>query len=139
VAYLADLRPRRAPGARRITPLAFKTGPGGLMDVDFWPAAACGARHPPFTFPSVAAMLACLLRTRAQRLRGLRRAARAGRAPAGGRTGGREIPAEGEALAAIAGWSARPRRQAARAFRALRRRIRAATSRCERGTIAAPD
>ena len=87
--------------------LAFKTGPGGLMDVDFLAGGGLlerGARDFP-AFPSVAAMLACTLpeeRTRALladygALRVVEARARwvAGRAV-------EEIPAAGEGLVAIA-------------------------------------
>jgi glutamate-ammonia-ligase adenylyltransferase len=107
--YLADLRARveRERAREGDAMLAFKTGPGGLMDVDFLAGGGLleqGARgFPPL--PSVAAMLACTLpeeRTRSLRadyaaLRVLESRARwvAGRAV-------EEIPAERAALVALA-------------------------------------
>ena len=107
--YLADLRARveRERAKEGAAQLAFKTGPGGLMDVDFLAGGGLlerGAREFP-ALPSVAALLACTLpeaRTQGLRadyaaLRVLESRARwvAGRAV-------EEIPAEREALAAIA-------------------------------------
>jgi glutamate-ammonia-ligase adenylyltransferase len=107
--YLADLRARveRERAREGSGTLAFKTGPGGLMDVDFLAGGGLlerGAREFP-PLPSVAAMLACTLpeeRTRGLRadyaaLRVLESRARwvAGRAV-------EEVPAEPEALAAVA-------------------------------------
>jgi glutamine synthetase adenylyltransferase len=73
-AYLADLRARvereRAPEG--VQWLAFKTGAGGLMDIDFLAGGGLlerGARRFP-EYPSVAAMLACTLpEERTRRLR----------------------------------------------------------------------
>jgi glutamate-ammonia-ligase adenylyltransferase len=107
--YLADLRARveRERAGEDAAKLAFKTGAGGLMDVDFIAGGGLleqGVPDPP-RLPSVAAMLACTLpeeRTRHLRadyaaLRVLESRARwvAGRAV-------EEIPAEPEALAAVA-------------------------------------
>jgi glutamate-ammonia-ligase adenylyltransferase len=107
--YLADLRARveRERAQEGAAKLAFKTGAGGLMDVDFLAGGGLlerGAREFP-PLPSVGAMLACTLpeeRTRGLRadyaaLRVLESRARwvAGRAV-------EEIPAERDALAAVA-------------------------------------
>jgi glutamate-ammonia-ligase adenylyltransferase len=107
--YLADLRARveRERAQEGAARLAFKTGPGGLMDVDFLAGGGLlerGVREFP-PLPSVAAMLSCTLpeeRTRGLRadyaaLRVLESRARwvAGRAV-------EEIPGEPEALAAVA-------------------------------------
>ena len=133
--YLADLRARveRERAKEGSAPLAFKTGPGGLMDIDFLAGGGLLERGAPEfpVFPSVAAMLACVLpapRTQALRadyaaLRVLESRARwvAGRAV-------EEIPAEGEALAAIAELlepGLAPAELLER-IRRLRRRIRAA-------------
>ena len=133
--YLADLRARveRERAKEGSAPLAFKTGPGGLMDIDFLAGGGLlerGAREFP-AFPSVAAMLACALpdeRTRRLRadyaaLRVLESRARwvAGRAV-------EEIPAEGEGLVAIAELvepGLAPAELLER-IRSVRRRIRAA-------------
>ena len=63
--YLADLRARveRERAREGSGPLAFKTGPGGLMDIDFLAGGGLlerGAREFP-ALPSVAALLACTL------------------------------------------------------------------------------
>ncbi len=107
--YLADLRARveRERAKEGVAKVAFKTGPGGLMDIDFLAGGGLLERgageFPPL--PSVAALLGCTLpeeRTRALRadydaLRVLESRARwvAGRAV-------EEVPAERAALAAIA-------------------------------------
>ena len=129
--YLADLRARveRERAKEDAAQLAFKTGPGGLMDVDFLAGGGLlerGARDFP-AFPSVAAMLACTLpeeRTRALladygALRVVEARARwvAGRPV-------EEIPAAGEGLVAIAELSA----ARARARGAARPDPRAATA-----------
>jgi glutamate-ammonia-ligase adenylyltransferase len=133
--YLADLRTRveRERAREGSAPLAFKTGPGGLMDIDFLAGGGLlerGTRELP-AFPSVAAMLACTLtedRTRRLRadyaeLRILESRARwvTGRAV-------EEIPAEGEGLVAIAELiePGLPPAELLERIRALRRRIRAA-------------
>jgi glutamate-ammonia-ligase adenylyltransferase len=72
--YLADLRARveRERAREGADSLAFKTGPGGLMDIDFLAGGGLlerGVREFP-AFPSVAAMLACTLPE--ERTRGLR-------------------------------------------------------------------
>jgi glutamate-ammonia-ligase adenylyltransferase len=145
--YLADLRARveRERAKEGSAPLAFKTGPGGLMDIDFLAGGGLlerGTRAFP-AFPSVAALLACVLpELRTQRLRADYAALRvlesrarwvAGRAV-------EEIPAAGEALAAIAELvepGLAPAELLER-VRALRRRIRAAyQSVVSAGTIAA--
>ncbi len=133
--YLADLRARveRERAQEDATRIAFKTGPGGLMDVDFLAGGGLleqGSREFP-EFPSVAAMLGCSLpepRTRSLladygALRVVEARARwvAGRPV-------EEIPTEGEALAAIAELSQpglAPAELLSR-VQAARRRIRAA-------------
>jgi glutamate-ammonia-ligase adenylyltransferase len=107
--YLADLRARvereraNEAGGR----LAFKTGPGGLMDIDFLAGGGLlerGTRRFP-AFPSVAAMLACTLaEARTRRLRADYAALRVIEARARWVAGRavEELPAEGEALARVA-------------------------------------
>ena len=133
--YLADLRARveRERAKEGSAPLAFKTGPGGLMDIDFLAGGGLlerGSRGFP-AFPSVAALLACTLpdgQTRQLRadygaLRILESRARwvAGRAV-------EEIPAAGEGLAAIAELilPGLAPAELLEQIRAVRRRIRAA-------------
>jgi glutamine synthetase adenylyltransferase len=107
--YLADLRARveRERTKAGSAPLAFKTGPGGLMDIDFLAGGGLlerGARELP-AFPSVGAMLACALPDeRTQRLRADYAALRILESRARWVAGRpvEEIPAEGEGLAAIA-------------------------------------
>jgi glutamate-ammonia-ligase adenylyltransferase len=107
--YLADLRARveRERAREGAAPVAFKTGPGGLMDVDFLAGGGLlerGARQFP-VYPSVAAMLACTLpEERTQRLRADYAALRVLESRARWVTGRavEELPAEGEALAAVA-------------------------------------
>jgi glutamate-ammonia-ligase adenylyltransferase len=107
--YLSDLRARvererTRPGSEA---LAFKTGPGGLMDIDFLAGGGLlerGAREFP-AFPSVGALLACTLpEERTQRLRAdygaLRILESRARWVAGRPV--EEIPEGGEALAAVA-------------------------------------
>ncbi len=133
--YLADLRARveRERAKEDATQLAFKTGAGGLMDVDFLAGGGLlerGTRNFP-AFPSVAAMLACTLPAAAtQRLLAdygwLRRSEARARWVAGRAV--EEIPAGGESLVAIAELSEPGLAPAALLdqIRAVRRRIRAA-------------
>jgi glutamate-ammonia-ligase adenylyltransferase len=108
-AYLADLRERveRERAKEDAAQLAFKTGPGGLMDVDFLAGGGLlerGAGDFP-AFPSVAAMLACTLpeaRTRSLLADyGVLRVVEARARWVAGRPV-EEIPTAGETLAAIA-------------------------------------
>ncbi len=134
-AYLADLRARveRERAKEDRTQLAFKTGPGGLMDVDFLAGGGLlerGTRDFP-EFPSVAAMLACTLPEAQTRsllaAYGLLRSVEARARWVAGRPV-EEIPAEGEGLAAIAELT-QPGLAPAELLeriRAARRRIRAA-------------
>ena len=133
--YLADLRARveRERAKEDVTQLAFKTGPGGLMDVDFLAGGGLleqGARDFP-AFPSVAAMLACTLpQERTRTLLADYSALRVVEARARWVTGRpvEEIPTAGEGLVAIAELS-EPGLAPAELLdriRALRRRVRAA-------------
>jgi glutamate-ammonia-ligase adenylyltransferase len=145
--YLADLRARveRERAKEGSAPLAFKTGPGGLMDVDFLAGGGLleqGTRAFP-AFPSVAAMLACVLpEPRTQTLRADYGALRVLESRARWVTGRavEELPAEAEALGAIAELiepGLAPAELLERT-RALRRRIRAAYQAVvSAGTIAA--
>ena len=133
--YLADLRARveRERAKEDVTQLAFKTGPGGLMDVDFLAGGGLleqGTRDFP-AFPSVAAMLACTLpQERTRTLLADYSALRVVEARARWVTGRpvEEIPTAGEGLVAIAELS-EPGLAPAELLdriRALRRRVRAA-------------
>jgi glutamine synthetase adenylyltransferase len=88
-------------------PLAFKTGPGGLMDIDFLAGGGVlerGAREFP-ALPSVAGLLACTLpEERTRRLRADYAALRVLESRARWVTGRavEELPADGDLLAAIA-------------------------------------
>jgi glutamate-ammonia-ligase adenylyltransferase len=135
--YLADLRARveRERAHEGPDKLAIKTGPGGLMDVDFLAGGGLLERGTPEfpAFPSVAAMLACTVGERAgalladyEKLRVVEARARAvaGRAV-------EELPAQGEAAALVAelvepGLSVR---ELLAQVAALRGRVRAAYAR----------
>jgi glutamate-ammonia-ligase adenylyltransferase len=107
--YLADLRARveRERAREGSAPLAFKTGPGGLMDIDFLAGGGVlerGAREFP-ALPSVAGLLACTLpEERTRRLRADYAALRVLESRARWVTGRavEELPADGDLLAAIA-------------------------------------
>jgi glutamate-ammonia-ligase adenylyltransferase len=107
--YLSDLRARVERERAKEGParLAFKTGPGGLMDVDFIAGGGLlerGVRDFP-VFPSVAAMLACTLpEARTRQLRadyGVLRLVEARVRWVAGRAV-EELAVDGDGLAAIA-------------------------------------
>ena len=133
--YLADLRARveRERAKEDATQLAIKTGPGGLMDVDFLAGGGLlerGARDFP-TYPSVAAMLGCTLAQDQTRTLladyGLLRVVEARTRWVAGRAV-EEVPATGESLVAIAELvlSGLAPAELLERVRALRRRVRAA-------------